>query len=134
MKILKRVFGTQYPNILTSIANLASTYWNQGRRKEAEELQVQVLERSLRVLGEKHPSTLSSMNNLACTLKRCDRNEEAIKLMEKCVQFRTLVLGADHFDTVSSSVVLMNWQTEGLEIDASAARVPGKDAENVVTQ
>ncbi|KAF2181187.1 hypothetical protein K469DRAFT_791794, partial [Zopfia rhizophila CBS 207.26] len=39
------------PVTLTSMANLASTYWNQGRWKEAEELDVQVVDTSKRVLG-----------------------------------------------------------------------------------
>jgi hypothetical protein len=47
------------------MANLASTYRNQGRWKEAEELFVQVMETSLRVLVQEHPDTLTSMNNLA---------------------------------------------------------------------
>ena len=33
------------------MANLASTYWNQGRWEEAEELEVQVMETSKRMLG-----------------------------------------------------------------------------------
>ncbi|OHW96949.1 TPR domain protein, partial [Colletotrichum incanum] len=47
------------------MANLASTYWNQGRWKEAEELDVRVMETSSRVLGDEHPHTLTSMANLA---------------------------------------------------------------------
>ena len=47
------------------MANLASTYRNQGRWKEAEELDVQVIETRKRVLGQAHPDTLTSMNNLA---------------------------------------------------------------------
>lgn len=47
------------------MANLASTYWNQGRLKEAEELEVRVIETRKRVLGEEHPDKLSSMANLA---------------------------------------------------------------------
>ncbi len=42
---------------------------NQGRWKEAEELDVQVMETSRRVLGAEHPDTLTSMNNLAWTWK-----------------------------------------------------------------
>jgi len=40
MEIRKRVLGEEYPNTLTSIANLALTYINQGRWKEAKELGV----------------------------------------------------------------------------------------------
>ncbi|KIW35747.1 uncharacterized protein PV06_11912 [Exophiala oligosperma] len=42
--------------------NLALTYWNQGRWKEAEELEVQVREIRTRVLGGEHPDTLTSMS------------------------------------------------------------------------
>ena len=38
-------------NLLHTMNNLASTYWNQGRWKEAEELNVQVRETRKRVLG-----------------------------------------------------------------------------------
>ena len=118
-----RVLGEEHPSTLTSMANLASTFWNQGRWKEAEELDVQVMETRKRVLGEEHPDTLTSMKNLAFTLKGRGQNAEAIKLMEKCVQLRTLVLGVDHPHTLSSSAVLIGWQTERLEIDASASNM-----------
>ena len=49
--------------------NLASTYRDQGRWKEAEELFVQVMETSKRVRGQEHPSTLTSMANLASTYR-----------------------------------------------------------------
>jgi Tetratricopeptide repeat len=41
------------------------TYRNQGRWKEAEELQVQVMETRKMVLRQEYPSTLTSMANLA---------------------------------------------------------------------
>ena len=55
MEAFKRVLGQEHPSTLTSMANLASTFWSQGRWKEAEELEVQVMETSLRVLGQEHP-------------------------------------------------------------------------------
>ncbi|KAI0615824.1 TPR-12 multi-domain protein, partial [Pyrenophora tritici-repentis] len=62
------------------MANLAATYRNQGRWKEAEELQVQVLQTSKRVLTDEHPDTLSSMNNLALTYWNQGRWKEAEEL------------------------------------------------------
>ncbi|KAH8761907.1 hypothetical protein BGZ57DRAFT_992576, partial [Hyaloscypha finlandica] len=47
----KRVLGQEHLDTLTSIANLASIYRNQGRWKEAEDLDVQVIETRKRVLG-----------------------------------------------------------------------------------
>ena len=36
------VLGEDHPDTLRAIADLAATYWNQGRRREAEELEVKV--------------------------------------------------------------------------------------------
>jgi hypothetical protein len=63
----KRVLREEHLDTLTSIDNLALTYRNQGRWKEAKELFVQVIETRKRVLREEHPSTLTSMANLAST-------------------------------------------------------------------
>ncbi|KAF2194133.1 hypothetical protein K469DRAFT_191889 [Zopfia rhizophila CBS 207.26] len=63
----KKVLATEHPSTLTSMADLASTFWNQRRWKEAEELEVQVMVRRKRVLGEEHPDTLTRMNSLAFT-------------------------------------------------------------------
>ena len=52
METRKRVLGEEHPNTLTSMGNLASTYRQQGRSKEAEELEVRVMETRKRVLGE----------------------------------------------------------------------------------
>ena len=65
METRKRVLGQEYPDTLISMGNLALTYRNQGRWKEAEELKVQVMETMQRVLGEKHPDTINSMAKLA---------------------------------------------------------------------
>jgi len=46
---------------------------NQDRWKEAEKLEVQVIETIKRVLGEKHPDMLTSVNNLALTWKYQNR-------------------------------------------------------------
>jgi hypothetical protein len=67
METRKRVLGQEHPDTLTSIANLASTFWNQGRWKEAEDLFVQVMETRKRVLGQEHPDTLTSIASLAST-------------------------------------------------------------------
>ena len=67
MESFKRVLSQEHPDTLTSMGNLASTFWKQGRWKEAEELEVPVMETRNRVLGQDHPDTLTSMGNLAST-------------------------------------------------------------------
>jgi hypothetical protein len=65
METSSRVLGAEHPNTLTSMANLAFTFWNQGRWQEAGGLEVQVMEKRKRVLGAEHPSTLANMGNLS---------------------------------------------------------------------
>ncbi|OCK77107.1 hypothetical protein K432DRAFT_129195 [Lepidopterella palustris CBS 459.81] len=98
------------------MANLASTYRNQGRWKKAEELEVQVIETRKRVLGEEHPDTLISMNNLAFTFKSQSRNDEAISLLKTCLQLQKQILGPQHPDTESSLKSLNEWQIENIVI------------------
>ena len=74
----------EHPSTLTSIANLATTFSNQGRWTEAEKLEVQVMETSKTVLRPEHPSTLTSMWNLSYTLKKLHRHAEALSLLQAC--------------------------------------------------
>ena len=76
----KRVLGDEHPDTITSKANLASTYWNQGRWGEAETLQSEVVETSKRVLGDEHPSTITRKANLASTYLDQGRWSEATDL------------------------------------------------------
>ncbi len=75
------------------MANLASTYRNQGPWREAEELFVRVMEVSLRVLEQEHPSTLTSMANLASTYRNQGRWKEAEELDVQVMETRKKVLG-----------------------------------------
>lgn len=120
MEMRKRVLGEGNPRTLTSISNLATTYWDQGRWKEAEDLKVQVMEMRKRVLGEEHPDTLVSMSNLAFTWKKCDKYVQALRLMGECMLLQARVLGADHPHTISSFEALFEGQMENLETDDSA--------------
>jgi tetratricopeptide (TPR) repeat protein len=93
--------------------NLANTYANQGRFKEAEQLDVQVLEARKRVLGEDHPETLMSMNNLANTYWNQGRFKEAEQLGVQVVEARNRVLGKDHPDTLQSVNNLAAYRSQG---------------------
>jgi hypothetical protein len=106
------VLGQEHPSTLSSMANLASTYRNEGRWKEAEELEVQVMEATKRVLGKEHPSTLTSMNNLARILKSQGRNDEALELITKCVQLLTQKPGVNHPNTKAYTRTLKMWTQE----------------------
>ena len=65
LKMAARGFDEHQKGFIKSI--IGQVYYDEGRSKEAEELEVQVMEIRKRVLGEEHPSTLTSMANLAST-------------------------------------------------------------------
>ena len=98
----KKLLGAEHPSTLISMGNLASTFWNQGRWKEAEELQAKELKICSRVLGEKHPDTLTSIGNLASTYRNQGRWKEAEELDVQVMETRKRVLGEEHPDTLTS--------------------------------
>ncbi|KAH8696391.1 hypothetical protein BGW36DRAFT_462267 [Talaromyces proteolyticus] len=100
------------PGINLFMANLVSTFWNQGRWTEAEKLGVQVMEKMKMVLGDEHPDTLAIMANLAYTLKSQGILQHALTLMKKCSNLRNTVLGPGHPDSMSSSRALSDWMDE----------------------
>ena len=66
----KEIFGSDHPNTLLSMSNLAFTYENQGKWYEAEKLQVDVMNALNAKLVLDHQDTLISMASLALTLLR----------------------------------------------------------------
>jgi tetratricopeptide (TPR) repeat protein len=103
------ILGSDHPDTLSSMNNLASTYWNQGRWDEAEKLHIQVLEMGKVKLGSDHPNTLTSMNNLAYTWHCKGQYSEAIELMKACAQSGSKVLGDTHPYTLSSLATIASW-------------------------
>ncbi|KAH9204601.1 hypothetical protein DL95DRAFT_319129 [Leptodontidium sp. 2 PMI_412] len=106
------------------MANLATTFWNQGRWEEAERLELEVIETSKTKLGANHPSTLTSINNLAFTWKSQGHVDNAINLIEECVMLRTQMIGINHPNTSASQTILLEWQTERLRVSNIIDDVP----------
>tara|TARA_R110002003_G_scaffold95_1_gene7240 strand:- start:19322 stop:21166 length:1845 start_codon:yes stop_codon:yes gene_type:complete len=102
VEIVKRTFGEEHTNTLSSLNNLAMTYNDRGRSKEAQELHMQVLETLKRVLGDEHPDTLTSMHNLATTYMHQERWKEAKELHVQVLEARKRVLGDEHPDALTS--------------------------------
>jgi len=81
METKARILGPVHPCTLNSTCNLASAFYSQGRLKEAEELDVSVMEAKKGVLGQEHPDTLASIANLASTYLNQERWNEAEGLL-----------------------------------------------------
>jgi tetratricopeptide (TPR) repeat protein len=98
----KEVLGPEDPDTLAIMANLASTFGNQGHWEEAKDLEMQVMEISLRVLGAEHPSTLTSIANLASIYRNQGHWKEAEDLEVQVMETSLKVLGPEHPDTLIS--------------------------------
>jgi len=83
----------QRPGRLTTLSNLASIFSNQGRWKEAEQLEVEIMEARKTACGNEHPHTLVSMSNLASTYRYQGRWKEAELLAVQVVETQKRVLG-----------------------------------------
>ncbi|KAL4865102.1 hypothetical protein BDV12DRAFT_200486 [Aspergillus spectabilis] len=127
--------GTGDPDIpaLSSMADLAETYYGQGRWKEAEELEVQVQETCIRVLGPEHPDTLSSMTTLACIYGDQGRWKEAEELDVQVQEIRNRVLGPEHPHTLLSMANLAcTYRVQGRWKEAEKLEVQVQEIRNRV--
>ncbi|KAF8311017.1 putative kinesin [Amanita rubescens] len=123
------VSGKVGPPSLSLMANLATTYWNQGRWDEAEKLQTDVMNALKAKLGLDHTDTLISMGNLASTYRHQGRLDEAVKLQMDVMNGFKAKLGSDHPDTLNIMGILAStywyqgrWgEAEKLQIDVMNA-------------
>ncbi|GMF97349.1 unnamed protein product [Aspergillus oryzae] len=95
-------FQKEQENYINFINNIGMCLYSDGRWKEAERLQVQVLELRKQVLGPEHPDTLTSIANLALTYRNQGRWKEAERLQVQVLELRKQVLGPEHPDTLTS--------------------------------
>lgn len=80
---------------------LATIYRRRGRWKEAEELQMKVLETHRTLRGDNHYETAQAAANLASIYYRQDRLEEAEKLLLQALEVNKGALGENHLDTLA---------------------------------
>ncbi|KAF8510479.1 hypothetical protein BU17DRAFT_98101 [Hysterangium stoloniferum] len=94
------VLGAEHPETLSAKGNLASTYCDLGRPKEAEVLQLQVLEAQKVRLGPEHPNTILAKANLASTYRSLGRPKEAEVLEHQVLEAWQVILGPEHPHTI----------------------------------
>jgi len=76
LAIREQVLGSEHPDTLTSLNDLALLYQNQGKYEEAEPLYQRALEAKERVLGPDHPETIRVRNNYADLLEKMKQKTE----------------------------------------------------------
>ena len=86
--------GADHLFTLTNMASLAATYLKQGWWDEAEEPEVQVIEKRKTKLGADYPGTVTSMVALAFIQKEYGRGTEALKPIEEYLKAETWILSS----------------------------------------
>jgi hypothetical protein len=108
-----------YQETLNAISMVALAYKLRGRWKEAEKLEVQIMETRKKVLGLEHPAALSSMSNLVCIYRDQGRLAKAEELDVQVMEAWKKVLGLEHPDTlVSMTNLAFTWKSQGRLDDA----------------
>ena len=74
----------------------------QGYTKEAEILQIKVLDTRNRILGGEHPDTIKAMASLASTNRGLGKYTEAEKLEIQVLDARNRIHGVEHLDTIKA--------------------------------
>nr|POF13651.1 nephrocystin-3 [Quercus suber] len=114
LEVRMKQLGDKDPLTLWSIAMIADGHRTGGQWKEAEELEVKVMETRRTVLGAEHPDTLTGMGNLASTYRNQGRWKEAEELSVKVMVTRRTVLGAEHPSTLTGMANLaLTYQNQG---------------------
>ena len=72
----------------------------QGYTKEAEILQIKVLDTRNKILGVEHPDTIRAMASIASTNRDLGKYTEAEKLETQVMDARKRILGGEHPDTI----------------------------------
>jgi len=95
-----RSLGTEHPDTIGAMANLAKNYHDLGKYFEAEKVEIQVVDARKSNFGEEHPDTINAQANLAETYRALGQYAEAEKLAIQVLDARNRILGVEHPHTI----------------------------------
>jgi tetratricopeptide (TPR) repeat protein len=129
--------------LATSLNNLASLYYNQGKYSEAEPLYLDALAMRKRLFTGDHSDVATSLNNLALLYNSQGKYSEAESLYVDALEMTKRLFTGDHPDVAQSLNNLASLyhnqgrysEAEPLYLDALAIfeRVLGTDHTNTIT-
>jgi non-specific serine/threonine protein kinase/serine/threonine-protein kinase len=109
----RRILGSQNPETLKSMDDLAYLLSLEGNYAEAEKLNRETVEGCRQILGREHPQTLIAMRHLAGVVGYEGKYPEAEKLDREVLEIEGRVLGPNHPDTLKAMntlAVTLNWE------------------------
>ena len=77
VRLKLQVLEARHLDTITSMVQLTSDWFHQGRNREREPLAAQIVQFGREILGDLHPDTLKAMYELARTLLECGRYQES---------------------------------------------------------
>ena len=95
MELKKQYYDDKY-------INFALVMGENGDWKNAESLEIEVMDMRKKLLGEEHPDTLTAMENLANTYFNQGRWNEAEQLEVQVMNMTKKLLGEEHPDTLTA--------------------------------
>jgi tetratricopeptide (TPR) repeat protein len=98
----RAIHGSRHPFTLKSMANLATSYWEQGRHDESVAVEELVLEACKQMVGMHHDFTLKTMTNLANTYREMGKWGEAAAIEETVLKENIMRLGEEHPETLKT--------------------------------
>ena len=98
----QHVLGSEHPDTLRSMRQLAVVFQEQGRHMEAEVLLRQTLHKQQRVLGPEHPDTFVTITVLAAVREAQDKPCDSEMMLRQLWKLQKRVLGPDHLETLAT--------------------------------
>jgi serine/threonine protein kinase/tetratricopeptide (TPR) repeat protein len=102
VELFRRHLGSDHPETLTSMNNLALVYHDLGKLDQALPLLEETLKLRKAKLGTDHPDTLTSMNNLAACYWSRKQLDKSMSLYEETLKLLKAKLGPEHPHTLLS--------------------------------
>ncbi|KAK2761543.1 hypothetical protein FQN54_001371 [Arachnomyces sp. PD_36] len=104
VEIRRDFFGSQQPQTLKAIIDLAMFYSEQERCKEAEKLVDEVLNVRMATSYRKHPSNIVCLETLCNTYYHSERYDEAVQVIEELYAIHQEIFGPNHSHTLINRV------------------------------
>jgi serine/threonine protein kinase len=119
LQIRRRVLGSNHPDTLWSMVNLANSLSDQAKYPEADKLYQEVIQTGRRVGPPARRRVIAAMNNLALNLMDEGRVADAEKMQRDIVETQRRSLGPEAPDTLTSiSNLALTVRSQGHFTDA----------------
>jgi len=102
LAVFENACGSEHPETVIALNNLAALRWRQARYEEAEALHARALAIREKVVGPAHPEVAYSLNGLAGVYWDQGRYDEAERLHARALAILEQTLGTNHCEVANT--------------------------------